>query len=77
MKKDDKNKMGWTIIIENGRRIQKIEWDVFKDSDEFKVDISSRHKHIQDDVLLATRNFQHRVETFKKEVILYLEVTTK
>ena len=69
MKKDDKNKMGWTIIIENGKRIQKIEWDVFKDSDEFKVDISSRHKHIQDDVLLATRNFQHRVETFKKEVI--------
>ena len=62
-------KKGWEEgTNENGERIMKILWDDLKDGDEFKKDVPA-HEEIRNNVLLATRNFQHRVEMFKKEVI--------
>ena len=68
MDKKEKDKKGWKTVTENGKRIRKQDWDVFKDSKEFDKDIS-KHEEIRNDVLLATRNFQHRVEMFRKEVM--------
>ena len=68
LKKNEICKEGWKQTIKNGKSVQEIEWDIFKDSNKFKHDVS-RSEHIRNDVLLATRNFQHRVEVFKKEVM--------
>ncbi len=49
---------------ENGKKI-KIPWREYLEKE---VD-ESQHEMIRKNVLLATRNFQHRVEMFKKEII--------
>lgn len=57
---------GWTG--RQGDRTMKRQWDEFKESEEFKKSVHG-HDKIRNDVLLATRNFQHRVEMFRREVI--------
>ena len=60
---------GWEEDFnEKGKPIMKRTWDDLKESDEFKTEVSA-HKEIKNDVLLATRNFQHRVEMFRKEIM--------
>ena len=60
---------GWEKSFnDKGEDIMKTKWDHFKDSTEFKNEVST-HEEIRNNVLLATRNFQHRVEMFRNEVI--------
>ena len=60
---------GWVKgVNEKGEAVLKRTWDIFKDSTEFKEEVST-HEEIKNDVLLATRNFQHRVEMFRSKVI--------
>ena len=68
-KMGDKLREGWELgKNEKDEDIAKREWDKFKESTEFKND-GSKHEEIRNNVLLATRNFQHRVEMFRKHVI--------
>ena len=66
---------GWMLDKnEKGENILKRTWDEFKDSTEFK-DKVSKHKEIKNDVLLATRNFQHRVKCLERR--LYSGIITQ
>ena len=54
-----------TVEVKQGNSIVQLPWKQYLD----KYVDRSQHELIRRNVLLATRNFQHRVETFRKEVI--------
>ena len=62
---DPEGKETVTVEVKIGNKISKIPWQQYliEHVDEKMHDMMKRN------VLLATRNFQHRVETFRKEVI--------
>ena len=69
LKDDEEIREGWQDDVnEIGEPIVKTPWDYWKESTDFKNKVSG-HSEIRNDVLLATRNFQHRVEMFRKEVM--------
>ena len=62
---DPEGRENVTVEVKDGDNILEVPWQQYlKDH----VD-QSLHERITDDVLLATRNFQHRVEVFRREVI--------
>ena len=69
IQKGKKLRKGWEKDFSEKREpIMKRTWDDLKESEEFKTEVST-HEEIRNDVLLATRNFQHRVEMFRKEIM--------
>ena len=54
-----------TVEVKDGNKILEVPWQQYLDD---HVD-DKLHEMMKNNVLLATRNFQHRVETFRKEVI--------
>ena len=54
-----------TVEVKVGNETVKIPWKKYIEDHLDK----SQHELIRRNVLLATRNFQHRVETFRREVI--------
>ena len=62
---DSSGRENVTVEVQDGDNILEVPWQQYlKDY----VD-ETMHQTMRDNILLATRNFQHRVETFRREVI--------
>ena len=59
-----------TVEVVQGSETVRLPWQQYLDE---YVD-NNQHELIRQNVLLATRNFQHRVEVFRREVILVLTI---
>ena len=62
---DPNGKENVTVEVKDGNNTLEMPWQQYLRD---HVD-DNLHKMMKDNVLLATRNFQHRVETFRREVI--------
>ena len=62
---DNNGRENVTVEVKDGNNTLEVPWQQYLND---HVD-DKLHKMMKDNVLLATRNFQHRVETFRKEVI--------